>query len=155
MGLSLNNQYFSHKYDNKRPNKKFLTHIDEVTETMLDNFNLDHVELANVNNKDIKKIISIIGISHDFAKLFFTFQDYLDNPGKYSRKTFLKNHSFVSAIFAQLLTKEVLNDRNLAYVVYNVVINHHSNLKSIDVKNIKKKARRKTPEQWEIGVTEE
>jgi CRISPR-associated endonuclease/helicase Cas3 len=155
MGLILNNQYFSHKYDNKRLNKKFLTHINEVTETMLDNFNSDYVELTNVNNKDIKKIISIIGISHDFAKLFFTFQEYLDNPSKYSRKTFLKNHSFVSAIFAQLLTKEVLNDRNLAYVVYNVVINHHSDLKSIDIKNIKKQVRRKTPEQWKMGVTEE
>jgi len=150
--MNTSKKYYSHIDDSLI--KEFKTHIQEVTNNMLKLYSENTVKFKKiVNKKQLKLLISIIGTTHDFAKTFLTFQDYLNNPRKYKNKEYLKNHSFISAILAQLITKKIFKNRELARIVFLVVSNHHnSKIESINYDNLRKKLKQKTHEQWINGL---
>jgi len=112
----------------------------------------DHLELVGKRSKQIikSKVLSgidkniladvsyLIGISHDFGKYTFYFQEKLN--GLRDKKDKLTFHSLISGIFAYEVTTEYLNSKELLnkkpfkflpLIAFFVVKHHHGNLNDI------------------------
>ena len=88
----------------------------------------------SINDKNLYTQISFfIGLCHDFAKSTTFFQEYL-NDGKKSQ---LKNHGFLSAVFGYYVVKNYLSKNNISFdldlssLTYLVILRHHGDFKNI------------------------
>lgn len=132
----------SHIYrDNIHKDKLLVEHLTNVTNKSLDGFDKLKVNFSIIASDDFRKLIKIAGLFHDFGKATSFFQAHLrgeETNRKYSR------HSQVSAIVAFFVSKDVGFEDKWAYMVYQVIVRHHGDLKdfeevSLENKNILKK----------------
>ncbi|MGV9205567.1 MAG: CRISPR-associated helicase Cas3', partial [Promethearchaeia archaeon] len=111
--------------------KLLFEHIKEVKEhanKLIKNNEFD------VENEDLKKLIKIITISHDFGKSSEYFQKKLND--KLNSKEKLSEHSLISALFGYYLIKQeelnTLDDEFAKAAVFNIIAHHHGNLENLE-----------------------
>lgn len=102
--------------------KKF-NRIKKPIENIIKNIQTKNDYALNLDK--IEKAIKIICLLHDLGKSTNYFQQYL-HGNKVEQKC--KEHSFFSAYFAYFISKELINNPLLEFLIYFVIKNHHSNL---------------------------
>ena len=112
---------YSHK------NKLLFNHLSNVSSNMLDMFDNKSIDLKVFKKNDLRKVVKLVGICHDFGKSMIFFQKKL--AGK---KTRLSNHALISAFFSIYLLDEfeVENKDFYKYILFIVIKNHHGSMNS-------------------------
>ncbi|MGC9366072.1 MAG: CRISPR-associated helicase Cas3' [bacterium] len=134
--MSLLNDLKSH------PDKFLYNHLRNVGDLSRKIIELKKVSLDKfIDFETLKKISYLIGITHDFGKSTFYFQDYICEDEE-KRKKKLKNrkethHAFISSIFTYYIVKKYLEREKLLdekychfipIISFLVVKRHHGNL---------------------------
>lgn len=110
---------YSHK------DKLLYTHLLNVSNKMLDTFNNQFLDLKVFNEENLRKIIHLVGICHDFGKSMKFFQDKLKG-----KKTRLSNHALISAFFCLCLIDEMdIDNKELyQYISFIIIRRHHGSI---------------------------
>ncbi len=119
----------SHIYeDSDKKEKLLVNHLSNVTILCLRSFERLNVNFSIITKQDLKKLIQIVGLFHDFGKATTFFQEHLHGGGsnKYTR------HSEISAILAFMVAQNVGFENKWAFMVFQVVIRHHGDLKDFE-----------------------
>ncbi len=131
----------SHIYeDSAKKDKLLVDHLSNVTNLCLKSFERLNVNFTIISKEDFKKLILIAALFHDFGKATTFFQDHLEGR----RSDRFTHHSEVSAIIAFFVAQNAGFENRWAYMVYQVIIRHHGDLKdfekiSIDNQSVLKK----------------
>lgn len=113
------NKIYSHS------NKYLYTHLLNVSSNMLDIFDIKKMDLKVFQKENLRKIVQVAGICHDFGKATTFFQKKL--KGKKSR---FSNHALISAFFSIFLIDEleIPNKKLYKYMLFIVIQRHHGEL---------------------------
>ncbi len=119
----------SHIYaDSDKKEKILIDHLSNVTNLCLMSFRQLNVNFSIITEQDFEKLIQLVGLFHDFGKATSFFQDHLH--GKRTDK--FTRHSEISAILAFMVAKNIGFDDKWAYMVFQVIIRHHGDLKDFE-----------------------
>ena len=119
----------SHIYEDSDKKEKLLVdHLSNVTILCLRSYERLNVNFSIITKQDLKKLIQIVGLFHDFGKATTFFQEHLRGGG--SNKC--TRHSEISAILAFMVAQNVGFENKWAYTVFQVIIRHHGDLKDFE-----------------------
>lgn len=119
----------SHPAENSYEEKKLVDHLSNVAEKCVYEIKNRKINFSIISKKRIIRLALLIGLFHDFGKATTWFQNYIRGNQKSSNYS---NHSFISAIVCYCIVNEEF-DENLAYLAFQVVLKHHTNLVSFDL----------------------
>lgn len=114
--------------------RKLIEHLKEVRKNSVSLIN----EINNYRKidkyKDLKKLIELIAISHDFGKSSKYFQNKFNNEKDYNDK--LQRHGLISALFGLFLLENYysfsLKEGFPETVVFRCIRRHHGDLKNFE-----------------------
>lgn len=118
----------SHPREKNCIEKLLKDHLRNVAMAMKDELDNTNLNLKLISKQELEKLSFIIGLFHDFGKATTWFQKYIRKEQQSSDFT---NHSLVSAVAGYWIAREEFNEK-FAYLVFQVIARHHSNLKAYD-----------------------
>jgi len=114
--------------------KRLIEHLKEVRENSINLINEINNYCKIDKYNDLKKLIELIAISHDFGKSSVFFQNKINN--KNNKKNKLERHSLISALFGLFLLE---NYYSLSFkkgfpetVIFRCIRRHHGNLENFE-----------------------
>lgn len=120
----------SHPAENNLPEKSLFEHLLNVAEVSAKEVKGHHLNLVQIDKKDLERLSFLIGILHDFGKSTSFFQKHvrgINIPGN------LSCHSLLSAVVCYHTVKNEFASEKWAYVAFHVIYKHHGNLTSFDL----------------------
>ncbi|MEK0350387.1 MAG: CRISPR-associated helicase Cas3', partial [Nitrosopumilus sp.] len=126
----------SYHYKLKSHPDRFLQeHLLGVHHRAISLFDKLTFNFPNFNRDELKEVISVAALFHDFGKATIYFQDYLSNPEKPSTEDSRKkrSHGLVSALLTFGILKEKLPDSLILQLLGLIIVRrHHGNLKDFN-----------------------
>lgn len=117
------------------PDRLLQEHLIGVHHRALSLFDKLKFDFPNFNRHELREVITVASLFHDFGKATNIFQEYLNNPIKPSKPDERKkrSHGLISALLTFGITKEKLPD-NLTLQLLGLIIvrRHHGNLKDFN-----------------------
>lgn len=115
------------------PDRLLNDHLQGVQKKALQLFDSLTFDLPKFNRDDLREVISVASLIHDFGKGTSYFQDYIKNPDNPStpESRQKRSHGLISAIKAfQVLTEKFGEDSILPVFGFIIVRRHHGNLEN-------------------------
>ncbi|MBL7110112.1 MAG: CRISPR-associated helicase Cas3' [Candidatus Marinimicrobia bacterium] len=117
------------------PDRLLKDHLLGVHKKALALFDSLKFDFPSFNREDLKEVISVASLFHDFGKATSFFQDYISNPKQSSTEDSRKkrSHGLISAFLTFGILKERLPD-SLVLQLFGLIIvkRHHGNLKDFN-----------------------
>jgi len=107
------------------PNKTLKEHLENVLNIIVEEIEYKKLNI-NYSSDNIRNLVKVVALSHDFGKATAFFQEYLDNK----KRTDKTNHSDISSLFAYFLAKKM--NIEPGFLPYWVVRRHHGNLQDLE-----------------------
>ncbi len=122
----------SHPKENNLPAKPLVAHLKNVADYCLNKFISMRLNLSEklLNYDELKELILLICIFHDFGKATTYFQEYIDSDHSKGRDN-LTNHSLLSAIVCYHVVLHKLGSELAAIIAFLVIKRHHGDLEVI------------------------
>jgi CRISPR-associated endonuclease/helicase Cas3 len=115
------------------PNKPLFEHLYNTLQIGMQIIDSKKLDFDKFTQERIVEICKIILALHDIGKSTTFFQEYMtdiQNGVKSPRheNSELKNHGFISAVIAASISMALLKDEIGAFIIFMVVLKHHSDL---------------------------
>jgi len=119
------------------PDRLLFDHLNGVHQIAMGLFDKVKCDFPDFIRDDLKEVISVISLCHDFGKATTFFQNYIENPDKPSttNSRLKRRHGLVSAMVTFQLLQERLSGGSILPVLgFIVVRKHHGDLE--DYRNL-------------------
>lgn len=116
----------SHPELDNLPAKTLVEHLGNVADKSVDTIKNNIIEPTIISKDELIRLSELIGVFHDIGKATTCFQSYIIGNRKACRLT---SHSLVSSFIALFFTRKEFEDK-WAYIVFQVILRHHSDLVS-------------------------
>ena len=120
----------SHPKEGNIQEKRLIDHLKNVAELSSNEIENKIISSTLITKDRLKELAVIIGLFHDFGKATTWFQEYIRGNGN---SNLYIRHSLVSAIVAYYVALLKGYGKKWAYMVFQIILRHHSNLSAYEV----------------------